>query len=249
MSDYLQEVQDHITFQNQRAAWLVNMSENTSLKEVAIDTLKILEKEKYTYQWDWLGIPIIKMPEEVMLIQMAISTFRPTAIVEVGVARGGGLALYYSIQSLIGLAPNVLGIDIKFFNHTKKSLSSIMNKGLSLLEQASTSTSARTSIREFIQGHSSILVVLDGDHSHNNVLSELIMLDEVLPRNSLVLVADTILRDVAQTGKTRNWNKLSNPSTALMEFMQNNSNWEFVEELCRRVVLSESPQGWIRKIS
>jgi hypothetical protein len=54
---------------------------------------------------------------------------------------------------------------------------------------------------------------------------------------------------VEQTGKARNWNKFSNPNTALMEFMEGNFHWEFVEELCKRVVLSESPQGWIRKIS
>ena len=249
MSEYLQEVQDHKTFKKQRAAWLLNISENSSLKKSAIDTLRILEMERYTYQWDWLGIPIIKMPEEVMLIQMAIFTFKPTAIIEVGVARGGGLALYHSIQSLCGITPNILGIDIKYFDHTKQSLSPLLDKGVVLLEQASTSPLAQASIKTFIQGHKSIFVVLDGDHSHKNVLSELRMLDEILPKNSLVLVADTLLRDVEQTGKARNWNKFSNPNTALMEFMEGNSNWEFVEELCKRVVLSESPQGWIRKIS
>lgn len=249
MSEYLQEVQDHDAFQKQRAAWLSNISENPSLKKSAIDTLKILEVERYTYQWDWMGIPIIKMPEEVMLIQMAIFTFKPTAIIEVGVARGGGLALYHSIQSLCGITPNILGIDIKYFDHTKRLLSPILGRGVTLLEQASTSALAKSSIREFMRGHNSIFVVLDGDHSHENVLSELKMLDEVLPRNSMVLVADTLLQDVEQTGKTRNWNKLRNPKTALIEFMNDHSNWQFVEELCKRVVLSESPQGWIRKIS
>jgi cephalosporin hydroxylase len=249
MSKYLQEVQDHNNFQKQRDVWLLNISANPSLKKSAIDTLRILERERYTYQWDWLGIPIIKMPEEVMLIQMAIFTFKPTAIIEVGVARGGGLALYHSIQSLCGITPNVLGIDIKFFEHTKHSLGPLLAKGLVLLERASTSPLTKASIRTFIQGHKSIFVVLDGDHSHENVLAELTMLDETLPKNSLVLVADTLLSDVEQTGKARNWNKFSNPNTALMKFIEGNSNWEFVEELCKRVVLSESPQGWIRKIS
>jgi cephalosporin hydroxylase len=89
MNENLQEVQGHNTFKKQRAAWLLNMSENSSLKKSAIDTLRILEMERYTYQWEWLGIPIIKMPEEVMLIQMAISTFKPTAITEVSIVRGG----------------------------------------------------------------------------------------------------------------------------------------------------------------
>lgn len=249
MSEYLQEVQDDAAFQNQRATWLSSMSENLLLKPSAIETLKILEIEKYTYQWDWLGIPIIKMPEEVMLIQMAIFAYKPTAIIEVGVARGGGIALYHSIQSICGITPNILGIDIKFFDHTKLSLSSILDQGVALLETRSTSSLAKSTIGEFIQGHESVFVVLDGDHSHENVLAELRMLDQILPMNSIVLVADTLLRDVEQTGKARNWNKLRNPNSALMEFIETNPNWRFIEELCKRVVLSESPQGWIKKTS
>jgi cephalosporin hydroxylase len=118
-----------------------------------------------------------------------------------------------------------------------------------LLEQESTSALAKASIREFVQGHESVFVVLDGDHSHENVLSELRMLSEILPKDSIVLVADTLLRDVEQTGKVRNWNKLRNPNSALMEFMNDNSDWQFIEEFCMSVVLSESPQGWIRKIT
>lgn len=249
MNEYLREVESKANFQKQRLEWLSSMSNNPELRERAIETLKVLERERYTYQWDWLGVPIIKMPEEVMLIQMAIFKFKPTAIIEVGVARGGGLALYYSVQSLCGINPNILGIDIKYFNHTKQSLSPILDKGVALLEQESTSALAKASIREFVQGHESVFVVLDGDHSHENVLSELRMLSEILPKDSIVLVADTLLRDVEQTGKVRNWNKLRNPNSALMEFMNDNSDWQFIEEFCMRVVLSESPQGWIRKIT
>lgn len=249
MNQYLREVESDANFQKQRLEWSLSMSNNPDLKERAIGTLKVLERERYTYQWDWLGVPIIKMPEEVMLIQMAIFSFKPTAIIEVGVARGGGLALYHSVQSLCGIDPNILGIDIKYFNHTKQSLSPILGKGVALLEQESTSALAKASIREFVQGHKSVFVVLDGDHSHENVLSELRMLNEILPKDSIVLVADTLLRDVEQTGKMRNWNKRSNPYSALMEFMNDNSDWRFIEEFCMRVVLSESPQGWIRKIT
>ena len=249
MNQYLREVESDANFQKQRLEWSLSMSNNPDLKERAIGTLKVLERERYTYQWDWLGVPIIKMPEEVMLIQMAIFSFKPTAIIEVGVARGGGLALYHSVQSLCGIDPNILGIDIKYFNHTKQSLSPILDKGVALLEQESTSALAKASIREFVQGHKSVFVVLDGDHSHENVLSELRMLNEILPKDSIVLVADTLLRDVEQTGKVRNWNKRSNPNSALMEFMNDNSDWQFIEEFCMRVVLSESPQGWIRKIT
>jgi len=249
MKDYLKEVENQEEFLRQREQWLSSMTKDVSLKDSALSILKILEREKYTYQWDWLGIPIIKMPEEILLIQEAIHTFRPTAIVEVGVARGGGIALYHSIQILCGIEPNILGIDIKFFDHTKKALSPFLNEGVKLLEEPSTSENAKSVIRTFVENHESVFVVLDGDHTHENVLNELNMLDDLLPQNAIVLVADTLLQEIDQTGKTRDWDKRRNPATALTEFMGKKSNWQKIEELCARVIISESPQGWIQKVT
>jgi len=248
MKDYLKEVENEEEFFRQRELWLSSMTKDVSLKESALNILEILERKKYTYQWDWLGIPIIKMPEEILLIQEAIHTFRPTAIVEVGVARGGGIALYHSIQTLCGIDPNILGIDIKFFDHTKKALSPFLNQGVKLLEEPSTSDNAKSVIRTFVEKHESVLVVLDGDHTHENVLNELNMLDELLPQGSIVLVADTLLQEINQTGKTRDWDKRRNPATALTEFMGKKPNWRKIQELCARVIISESPQGWIQKV-
>jgi len=74
------------------------------------------------------------------------------------------------------------------------------------------------------------------------------MLDELLPQGSIVLVADTLLQEINQTGKTRDWDKRRNPATALTEFMSKKPNWRKIQELCARVIISESPQGWIQKV-
>lgn len=99
-----------------------------------------------------------------------------------------------------------------------------------------------------MQGHEPVFVILDGDHSHENVLFELEMLDEYLPAKSIVLVADTMLEEVEQTGKERNWNTKSNPGTALREFMVKRKNWSHLPDFCNKVVMSEAPMGWVEKI-
>jgi len=102
MEKYLEEVQNREEFEREREHWLDDLGSSATLKKSAISTLKILERYRYTYQWNWLGVPIIKMPEEVMLIQQAIYQYRPTAVIEIGVGRGGGIALYHSLQVLCG---------------------------------------------------------------------------------------------------------------------------------------------------
>lgn len=248
MDKYLEEVPNREEFEKQRKYWLADLSSSIPLKESAINTLTILEGQRYTYQWNWLGVPIIKMPEEVMLIQEAIYKYKPTAIIEIGVGRGGGIALYHSLQVLCGIKPNVLGIDIKFFDHTKEDLNHLLENGVRLFEGTSLSSGAKMAIKEFVQGHESIFVILDGDHSHENVLLELEMLDEYLTAKSIVLVADTLLEKVAQTGKERNWNTRRNPGTALRDFMAQRKNWRHLTDFCDKVVISDSPMGWIVKI-
>ena len=155
--------------------------------------------------------------------------------------------LYQSLQVVYGIKPNVLGIDIKCFEHTKEALDHLLSYGVTLFEGPSLSSGAITAIQKCAQGHSSVFVVIDGDHSHESVLRELEPLDKYLPAQSIVLVADTLLEEVEQTGQERNGNKDRNPSTALRQFLAQKSNWEHLTDFCNRMVLSDSPIGWVLK--
>jgi len=245
----LAEVTGDATFQLERIKWRKAWAEDLSLAKSTLETLLLLEKHRYAYQWNWMGIPIIKMPEEILLLQEAISKFKPTAIVEIGVARGGGVAFYHSVQMINSIKPNVLGVDIHFFPHTRLALDGLTKSGLTLREGASTSGIIRGEIEKFLMGHDRTLVVLDGDHSHENVLKELVMFDEILEPGAILLCADTWLSLIPQTGVIRNWDPERNPKSALVEFMSHSKNWEYLDEFCERVLLSESPNGWIHKVS
>ena len=247
MDDYLSEVKSGVEFQDDRELWLQEMRSDNELKAQVLETMRLLEARRYVYQWNWLGIPIIKFPEEILLIQELFHKYRPSAVIEIGVARGGGIALYHSLQSLLAIKPNVLGIDIKFFPHTKSALNHLLVDGVQLLETSSTSKEAVSRIREFISGHERVMIILDGDHSHDNVLKELEICDSLLPQGSIVLCADTIINQVPQSTAKRNWNKEANPKSALEEFLGKNENWNEIPEVCNKVLLSESPNGWIIK--
>ena len=59
-------------------------------------------KFDYQYMFEWLGRPIIQDPQDVCAVQEVIWTYKPEAIVETGIARGGSLALSASILAAIG---------------------------------------------------------------------------------------------------------------------------------------------------
>ena len=59
---------------------------------------------KYVYGFSWLGRPIIQLPEDMIRIQEVIYDVKPDVIVETGVAHGGSLIFYASLQTVYALA-------------------------------------------------------------------------------------------------------------------------------------------------
>ena len=54
-------------------------------------------QNKSTYELVWMGIPIIQLPEDILMMQELIWRVRPDVIIESGVAHGGALILYPSL--------------------------------------------------------------------------------------------------------------------------------------------------------
>ena len=77
---------------------------------------------KYTYNFNWLGVPVIQYPQDLIIMQELIYEVKPDLIIETGVARAGSLVFYSSILSLIHKRYKVIGIDIDIRNHAKKVL-------------------------------------------------------------------------------------------------------------------------------
>ena len=57
---------------------------------------------RLSYEVTWLGIPIIQLPEDMVVMQELLWKVRPDVIVESGIAHGGALILYASILELLG---------------------------------------------------------------------------------------------------------------------------------------------------
>ena len=52
---------------------------------------------KYSYNFSWMGRPVIQLPEDLVMMQELIHEVQPQVIIETGVAHGGSSVFYASL--------------------------------------------------------------------------------------------------------------------------------------------------------
>jgi cephalosporin hydroxylase len=237
-------------FARDRAAWRQSLGADGALRQRAIDLQEAADAHHYTYTWEWLGVPIIRLPDDVMVLQELFWSYRPQRVVETGVARGGSMLLDAGLMRLTGEAPAVLGIDLKIFPHTHEALAAHpIAEGVELLESDSTIDVAGDRTRAFLEGAERAVLILDSNHTHDHVLAELRLLAPLLPVGGLVLVADTLVEEFpAGFYPDRPWDKGNNPLTAVRAFLAENDAFAEATEWSRRALVTEFRDGIIRRV-
>lgn len=196
-------------------------------------------------------MPIIRLPEDILLQQEIIWKEKPDLVIEVGVARGGGLVLNASLQAMAGIPPRVLGVDNKIFQHTRDSIeSNPYSSAITLLEGDSVSQTIVEQVSDFTSGSKKALVVLDSDHSSDHVYKELTSYAPLLSAGSVVIVCDTLIDELPPgTYQNRTWSDGKGPLDAVQKFLNKNDDFEhFMLDETRSLILTEIRDGIIRKI-
>lgn len=243
-------VPGHDEYVLQRAAWRRALAEDDVLRQQAVELQVAAERHRYAYSWDWLGVPIIRMPDDIMVLQELFWSYRPQRVVETGVARGGSMLLDATLMRLCGEEPAVLGIDIAIFAHTRDALAGhAAAEGVQLHEGDSTSAMARDHTREFLRGAERAVLLLDSNHTHQHVLSELRSLAPLLPIGSFVLIADTLIEEFPPGHyENRPWDRGDSPATAAKQFLSEQSDFVLDVEWSRRALVTEFRDGVLRRV-
>ena len=77
------------------------MSKDTNLSETARLLFDLSCEYNYSYNFKWLGRPIIQYPQDMIAVQELIWDIKPELIVETGIAHGGSLIFFASMLELI----------------------------------------------------------------------------------------------------------------------------------------------------
>lgn len=250
---YGSEIPDGDAFDQTRVKDINAMGRDEGLRESALELQARAEAYNYGYQQQWCGVPIIRLPDDIVTLQEIIWSLRPGFIIETGIARGGSLLLSASLMLMADVQPMVLGMDIQILKHTSDSiLGSKFAEDIALWEGDSASTNAGLAASTFIEtapaGRPGLLV-LDSDHSHSHVLGELIMLADLMPVDSLVLVADTLIEEFGEDHyPDRPWGRGNSPMTAVREFVASRQSYVVSERWARRGLLTEFRDGILHRI-
>lgn len=233
-----------------RRGWREDLGGDAALRQQAVDLQQRADDHHYTYTWEWLGVPIIRLPDDVVVLQEIFWSYRPQRVVETGVARGGSMLLDASLMRLCDEEPAVLGVDLQIFQHTLDALEAHpLARGVELLEADSTSATAEQAARAFLAGAERAVFILDSNHTHDHVLAELHLLAPLLPVGGLVLIADTLVEEFpAGYYDNRPWDKGNNPATALAAFLAERDDFELAPEWSRRALVTEFRDGIIRRV-
>ena len=228
-------------------------------KKLTYEWTKKALQDGYIYNFTWEGIPIIKFPSDLIVFQEIIHKVKPDLIIETGVAHGGSLVFYSSIQRTYNNKAKTIGVEIDFRNHNKKNCEKIFKKyGIEVIEDSSTSDNTVKILKKKVSKYKKVLVFLDSDHSYEHVKKELEIYSNFVTKNSYLICTDTIidfmpkgffLKDWQKTrNSSRNFDKGNSPYTALEVFIENNNNFKIDHEYHGKTLVTENPYGFLKKV-
>lgn len=243
MKDPIQE------FEEEKIQLIKENGENAVLKAAANAFNVESNKAKYSYNFTWMGRPIIQYPQDMIAMQELIWEIKPDLIIETGIAHGGSLIYYASLLELIGKG-EVLGIDIDIRKHNREKIEEHpMFKRIHMLEGSSVTDEMVENVKPFAKDKNTILVCLDSNHTHEHVLAELNFYAPFVTFGSYIVVFDTIVEDLPERYlPDRFWSIGNNPKTAVHEFLKHNNDFEIDKSIDNKLLISVNPDGYLKRI-
>jgi cephalosporin hydroxylase len=203
-------------------------------------------QQKFSYEVTWLGVPIIQLPEDVVLMHELLWKVRPDVVIECGVAHGGALMLYASVLELLGKG-RVLGVDVEIRKYNRLAIEShALSHRISLIEGDSVASETLETVRSHIRPTDRVLVVLDSLHTRAHVAAELEAYGPLVTPSSYLVVFDGVMSVVADAPNAGARWETDNPLIAVDEFLVENSSFQRDPEF-GRLGVTYCPAGFLRR--
>src|ERR1035441_10680528 len=175
---------------------------NEGLRTIADALMKATIPTRYSYNFSWLGRPIIQYPQDIVAMQELIWTVQPDLIIETGIAHGGSLIFSASMLELNAACGGpqdgkVLGVDIDIRAHNRAAIESHrMFKRIQMIQGSSIALEVVEQVKAIAAERQRVMVCLDSNHTHDHVLTELQLYAPLTSIGSYCVVFDTIVEDV-----------------------------------------------------
>ena len=254
MNEFKSEIRDRVAA----------MQSNGRLPAAAAEFLRASVPCRYSYNFHWLGRPIIQYPTDVIAMQELIWEVKPDLIVECGIAHGGSLIFSASMLALLDMCEaietgeplepavsgrKVLGIDIDIRAHNRAAINAHpLRSRIGMIEGSSISADVIAEVRRIAAVHQKVLVCLDSNHTHDHVYAELEAYASLVSVGSYCVVFDTLIEDMESDAyPDRPWGPGNSPKTAVHTYLQSRPEFEIDKSIPDRLMITVAHDGWLKR--
>ena len=185
----------------------------------------------------WMGVPCFQTPLDMWVIQEIMFETNPTLFVETGSACGGSALFFASVFDQMGEG-TVVSIDIQ--NGMKPM---VAHPRVTFFKGMSTDSDIVDMVDQVITSHNhkKVMVMLDSDHSTENVLAELRIYNKFVSSGCYLIVHDTLLGGHPYADQS-----LGNPQQAVEIFLKESD--QFISDKSReKFYMTFMPGGFLYK--
>jgi cephalosporin hydroxylase len=252
-------------FQKAVSERIASIARDESLKDAASNFLKSSIFPKYSYNFSWLGRPIIQYPQDISAMQELVWQVKPDLIIETGIAHGGSLIFSASMLALLDICEaiesgqtfdpkasrrKVLGLDIDIRAHNREAIEAHpMASLIQMIQGSSIAPEVIKQVRQVAADYQRIMVCLDSNHTHDHVLAELEAYAPLTSKGSYCVVFDTLVEDMpADIFPDRPWGPGDNPKTAVWEYLKTHPEFEIDKQMDHKLLISVAPDGYLKRV-
>lgn len=244
------------SFEAERQGKIGAISSDPRLNDLTLQWVGRAQELGYSYNFDWLGLPIIQYPQDIVAMQELVWAIRPDLIIETGIARGGSAIFYSSLLELNALCggpqdAEVVAVDIDIRDHNRAAIEAHpMARRITMIQGSSVDGAIVDQVRRHAEGKNRVLVCLDSNHTHQHVLDELRAYAPLVTRGSYCVVFDTLVENLPEAAiGDRPWSKGDNPMTAVDAFLQENSDFQIDAARDGKLQVTVAPRGYLKRVS
>jgi cephalosporin hydroxylase len=242
-------------FDDEVAQRVATNGQNPQLRDVAAQMMTATIPAGYSYNFSWMGRPIIQYPQDIVAMQELIWRVQPDLIIETGIAHGGSLIFSAAMLELNAACggpaeARVVGVDIDIRAHNRAAIEAHpMSRRITMIEGSSVAPEIVGQVRSMAANAQSVLVCLDSNHTHDHVLAELQAYAPMVSVGSYCVVFDTIVEDLPKHFyPDRPWGPGDNPKTAVREFLIAHPQFEIDRAVDGKLLMSVAPEGYLRRV-
>lgn len=252
-------------FENDVRSRLKRAADDTHLSASARGFMQASIMGQYSYNWFWLGRPIIQYPQDICAMQELVWQIKPDVIIETGIAHGGSLILSASMLAMLDLCDateagvtldpkspkrRVIGVDIDIRDHNRTAIEAHpLSNRIKMIQGSSVDPEIVEQVKSAIADAQTVLVCLDSNHTHDHVLAELQHYAPMVSVGSYCIVFDTIIESLPkEMYPDRPWGPGDNAMTAVETYLSGNTDFWIDEDMDAKLQISVAPRGYLKRV-